>query len=484
VNDAACRMLGYTRDELLSMRMEDITPSDKTEHLHEINRMVAKKGHLLFEGSHSRKDGSIYPVEVAASLIDLDGTPAFMGVARDITDRRRSEAEKLRLSEQLQQAVKMESIGRLAGGVAHDFNNLLTAILGNVDLGLRELSRGENPREALEEIRGATLSAASVTRQLLAFSRKGVVEARPVDLNELIGRMRLMLERLIGEDIHLNTVAGPDLGTVYLDPGLIEQAIVNLVVNARDAMPTGGTLVIETANVVLDEDYARAHPPAAPGRHIMLTITDTGQGMSDEVRRHVFEPFFTTKPHGQGTGLGLATTYAAVQQSKGAIEVQSELGKGTTFRIYLPAVSGPAESLATPVSSEEPGRYSGTETILVAEDEGRVRELVVRSLSASGYDVLVASDGGQALALARTRKEPIDLLVTDLIMPMMNGRELSERLAEIHKETRTLFISGYAENIIAQHGVIDEGLDFLSKPFTLDDLTKRVRKILDRAKGA
>ena len=481
VNDAACRQLGYTREELLRMRMDDVAPPDKREHLHEINRQVAEKGRLIFEASHRRKDGSVYPVEVAASQIDLGGVPAFMGVARDITERLRADTEKRRLQEQLQQAAKMESIGRLAGGVAHDFNNMLTVVLGNADLALRDLQTGANPQETLEEIRSVTLRATTVTRQLLAFSRKHVIEARPVDMNDLIGRMPRMLDRLIGEDIRMRIVAGAGLGTVHVDPGLIEQAIVNLVVNARDAMATGGTLVIETSDVMLDQDYVRTHPLAVPGRHVMLAISDTGQGMSDEVKRHIFEPFFTTKQHGQGTGLGLASTYAAVQQSQGSIEVYSEPGKGTTFKIYLPVVSGQAERLTKPFLGDKPRLHTGTETILVAEDDDRVREMVARSLVEAGYEVLVASNGAEALALASERKAPIQLLLTDVVMPVMNGRELSERMAKIHKETRTLFTSGYTENIIAQHGVLEEGIEFLSKPYTLDVLAARVRGLLDRA---
>jgi two-component system cell cycle sensor histidine kinase/response regulator CckA len=484
VNDAACRQLGYTREELLGMRMDDVAPPEKREHLHEINRQVAEKGHLIFEASHRRKDGSVYPVEVAASQIDLGGFPAFMGVARDITDRLRSEMEKHRLQEQLQQAAKMESIGRLAGGVAHDFNNMLTVVLGNVDLALRGLQVGTDPQETLEEIRSVTLRAVTVTRQLLAFSRKHVIEARPVDMNDLIERMPQMLARLIGDDIQLRTVAGPGLGIVHVDPGLIEQAIVNLVVNARDAMPTGGTVVIETADVTLDLDYVRMHPLVVPGRHVMLAISDTGQGMSDEIKRHIFEPFFTTKQRGQGTGLGLATAYAAVQQGKGSIEVHSEPGKGTTFKIYLPVVSEPVKVATRPILSDQTKLHKGEETILVAEDDDRVRGLVARLLVDSGYEVLAASNGADALALATECKKPIHLLITDVVMPVMNGRELSERLAEIHKETRTLFTSGYTENIITEHGVIEDGIEFLSKPYTLDALAERVRRVLDRAKEA
>ena len=482
VNDAACRMLGYSREELLTMRMDDLAPPSKVDHLRDINRQVAERGHLVFEASHRRKDGSIYPVEVAASQIDLEGVPAFMGVARDITDRLRAESEKRLLQEQLQQAAKMESIGRLAGGVAHDFNNMLTAILGNVDLALYELRGEGNPEETLAEIRNVALSAAQVTRQLLTFSRKHVIEAHPVDLNELIARMQKMLGRLIGEDIHLRTVAGAELGTVYVDPGLVEQAIVNLVVNARDAMPKGGSLVIETSDVSLDAAYVRAHPLAAPGRHVLLSISDTGEGMSEEVKRHIFEPFFTTKPCGQGTGLGLATTYATIQQSKGSIEVHSEKGQGATFKIYLPVVSRPPDQWVTSAPGAEACSFAGTETVLVVEDDERVRDLVAGHLASAGYDVLVASHGGEALVLALDRKTVIHLLVTDVVMPVMNGRDLAKRLAEIHPETRTLFTSGYTDDILSHHGVLPDGIEFLSKPYTLDTLVARVRGLLDQGK--
>jgi PAS domain S-box-containing protein len=481
VNDSACRGLGYTRDELLSMRMGDIAPEDKREHLEEINRTVAEKGHLFFEASHRRKDGTVYPVEVAASLIDLDGAPAFMGVARDITERVAAEEAKRRLREQLQHAVKMEAVGRLAGGVAHDFNNLLTAILGNLDLATMQLRDGGDVQECLDEIRGAALSATTVTRQLLAFVRKHVVEARALDVNELLRRILKMIERLIGEDIRLVMVEGQGLGSVRADAGLIEQAVLNLAVNARDAMPSGGTLMIETSDVRLDPTYARTHPLAAAGRHVLLCISDTGTGMSDEVKSHLFEPFFTTKAHGKGTGLGLATTYAAVQQCGGSIEAYSEIGKGTTFKIYLPADVGQAASQAAPAEAEKGKLPGGSETILVVEDDKRVRDMVTQSLRACGYDVLIAGNGEDALAVGVTRKTTIHLLLTDVVMPGMNGRELSELLSKLHPETHTLFTSGYSENIIAHHGSLDAGLDFLGKPYTMDVLSRRVREILDRA---
>jgi two-component system cell cycle sensor histidine kinase/response regulator CckA len=479
VNDAACRQLGYSRQELMGLHLADIVPESAKGDFEEVQRRLAQTGRLIIEASQRRKDGSVVPVELAVSLVEIDGEKAFMAIARDITERRRGEAERRRLEEQLQHAGKMESIGRLAGGVAHDFNNLLTAILGNVEMVSHQLRAGDDILEALADIRETALSAAALTRQLLAFSRKQVIEPRSIDANELLDRMHKMLERLIGEDIELRTIQGEGLGTVRADPSLVEQAIVNLVVNARDAMPSGGVLIVETQDTILDAEYQRTHPLVPPGRYVMFSVSDTGTGMTDEVKSHLFEPFFTTKPRGQGTGLGLATTYGAIRQSNGHITVYSEVGKGTTFKFYLPVVDASAERLITPSPDEPHAMVGGNETILVVEDDTRVRDLVARSLLSSGYHVLVAADGEEALAMAAQVEERIHLLLTDVVMPKMNGRELSEKLASIHPETRTLFTSGYTENIIAHHGVLDEGIKFLSKPYTLAALARRVRDLID-----
>ncbi|HEX7597008.1 MAG TPA: PAS domain S-box protein, partial [Polyangia bacterium] len=479
VNDAACRQLGYSRAELLGLHLLDIVPEDERARFASVQQRLAQAGHLLVEANQRRKDGTVIPVELAVSLIKLDGKPAFMAVSRDISERRQGEAERRRLEEQLQHAGKMESIGRLAGGVAHDFNNLLTAILGNIELISHQLRAGESIHQALADIRETGLSAAALTRQLLAFSRKQVIEPHLIDPNELLQRMHKMLERLIGEDIELRTVQGESVGTVRADPSLIEQAIVNLVVNARDAMPSGGVLIVETKHVILDADYQRAHPLVPPGRYAMFAVSDTGTGMTDEVKRHLFEPFFTTKPRGQGTGLGLATTYGAIRQSNGHITVYTEVGKGTTFKIYLPAMDAHSERLITPSPDEPYAMVGGSETILVVEDDTRVRDLVARSLGTRGYRVMVAASGEEAMALAGQTEEKIHLLLTDVVMPRMNGRQLSEQLTKIHPEMRTLFTSGYTENIIAHHGVLDKGINFLSKPYALEALARRVRGLLD-----
>jgi two-component system cell cycle sensor histidine kinase/response regulator CckA len=481
VNPAACAQLGYSEHELLQLRLDDIVASDQHTHVMHVLRTLQERKHMVFESKHRRKDGSTLPVEVIANLVMVEGAPLFMGIVRDITERCNAEAERQRLQAQLQHAVKMESIGRLAGGVAHDFNNLLTAILGHVDLAANLARAGRDVHEALDGIREAGRSASTLTRQLLAFSRKQVGEPRLVNMNELILRMHTILERLIGEDVQLRTIEGADLGPVRVDPGLIEQAIINLAVNARDAMPKGGILLVETANVLLDDHYVREHPLARRGRHVRLAISDTGVGIAPEVRDHMFEPFFTTKPRGQGTGLGLAITYGAVQQGGGNIEVYSEPGKGTTFKIYLPVAEGVAGRLFSPSPDEGGTPGGGNETILLVEDDERVRGMAARALRMHGYEVLEASNGEDALGLAIVRQAPIQLLLTDVVMPMMNGQQLAHALAKSHPETRTLFTSGYTENVIALHGVSQRGVAFLGKPYTLDELARRVRKLLDQA---
>jgi PAS domain S-box-containing protein len=397
---------------------------------------------------------------------------------RDITDRKQAEEEKEKLRAQLQQAMKMEAVGRLAGGVAHDFNNLLTAIMGNVSLALMKLSPSDPAGGLLAEANKAAESAASLTQQLLAFSRKQIIKPKVLDLNILIADMNKMLVRLIGENIDLKTVSGEDLGPVKVDAGQFEQILVNLAVNARDAMPEGGKLLIETANVDLDEEYCVMHPYVRPGRFVMLAVSDTGHGMSEEIKRQIFEPFFTTKPKGTGTGLGLATIYGVVKQAKGSIEVYSEVGKGTTFKIYVPRVD---ETARPPESSLPMELLQGSETVLLVEDEEVVRNLGVRILAGLGYRVMHAGNGDEAIALAREYGERIDLLLTDVVMPGMSGRELANRLTRIHPETRVLFTSGYTDNAIVHHGVLDEGVSFIGKPYSPSTLAKKVREVLDKA---
>gem|GEM_PF-366094 len=432
-----------------------------------------------FELETVRKDGSNGWMWVhGETLLDASGkTVGLRGAAQDITERKRSEEEKAYLEAQLQQAQKMESVGRLAGGVAHDFNNLLTSISGNVELALSEIPKESGLSVTLSEVRKASLSAAALIKQLLAFSRKQIIEPRVVDLNLLISNMHKMLSRLIGEDIELETLPHENLKAVKIDPSQFEQILVNLAVNARDAMPQGGVLTIETTAVDLDEEYCHTHAGVSPGSYVMLAVSDTGSGMSEEVRQHIFEPFFTTKSKSEGTGLGLATTYGAVKQAGGTIEVYSEPGEGSTFKIYLPVVDEKAEVMEADRGSEV--LLKGSETVLLVEDEQMVRTLAIRLLKKMGYNVIDASNGRKALEIVSEMKDRIDLLMTDVVMPGMNGRQLAEKLKEIHPETKVLFTSGYTENIIAHHGVVEEGLNFIGKPYSMNMLARKIREILD-----
>jgi signal transduction histidine kinase len=395
----------------------------------------------------------------------------------EITDRKRSEAEKEKIQAQLRQAMKMEAVGRLAGGIAHDFNNLLTAIIGNVSMAQAKLSPSDPVAGRLSEANKAADRAASLIQQLLAFSRKQIIEPKVLNLNDLIADLHAILVRLIREDIQIQTIPGKDLGAVKIDAVQFQQVLVNLVANARDAMPDGGKIVIETSNVELDDDYCACHPYVKPGSFIMMAVSDTGHGMSKDVKAHIFDPFFTTKAKGSGTGLGLATTYGAVKQAEGSIEVYSEVGMGTTFRIYLPRVEGEALKLVRDDKRE--ALLGGAETVLLVEDEGAVREMCAKLLGELGYRVLHASNGKEAIAVSRDHMGPIDLLLTDVVMPEMNGGELATQLILHHPEMRVLFTSGYTEDVIVHHGVLDDGVSFLGKPYTLPVLARKIREVLD-----
>ncbi len=414
------------------------------------------------------------------ALKDTDGrVTGALSTARDITGQVLDRKEKEALQSQLQHAMKMEAVGRLAGGVAHDFNNLLTAIIGNVSLGLIKLSPSDPVSGLLKEVNKAAERAARLTQQLLAFSRRQIIEPKLVNLNDLITDLHAMLVRLIGENMDLETVPGVGLGAVNVDRGQFEQILVNLVLNARDAMPGGGKILIQTLNVELDEEYCATHAYIRPGRFVMLEVSDRGHGMTDEVKSHLFEPFFTTKPKGGGTGLGLATTYGVVKQSDGSIEVHSEVGEGTTVRIYLPRVDGCAsEPEKAGVPGEQP---TGNELALLVEDEEMVRNMCLNVLEQLGYRVLQAKSGEEAIAVARGFEGRIDLLLTDVVMPGMNGFQLAERLAPIHPEAKVLFMSGYTEDAIMNHGVLDKGVSFIGKPYSLSELAGKIREVLDKA---
>ncbi|HPG67234.1 MAG TPA: PAS domain S-box protein [Candidatus Hydrogenedentes bacterium] len=598
VNDAACRSLGYSRDELLHMHVFDIDPNFPVERWPAHWSELKAKHSFTFESVHRPRDGRAYPVEITVNFLAYNGQEYNCAFARDITDRqhaaealRRSEerlraaqavahignweldvatkriwaseeaariygfdpasepqplrvvrakvhpeevhtvddaltsllrngaqydityrivrgdkkdvrivhslaqvirnadgapstvigtiqdvTENRRLEEQFHHAQRMESIGRLAGGVAHDFNNILSVILSDACMLLEDLADDTSASEMVLEIQQAAQRAKGLTQQLLAFSRKQVLEAKVLDLNGIVADMQKMLRRLIGEDIRLVTQLGANVGHVRADPAQIQQILMNLAVNARDAMPGVGTLTIETAAAELDEAYAQRHGSVEVGSYAMLTVSDTGHGMSEKTAEHIFEPFFTTKAQGKGTGLGLSTVYGIVKQHGGYIWVYTEPGKGTTFRIYLPHVDEPA-GVETTV---EPQTVSGgNETVLLVEDDPSVRRMARRILDKAGYHVLDAANGLEALRVFEAEGKAIELVVTDVIMPEMNGRELYERIAATRPDIRVLYMSGYTDNVIAHHGILNEGTFFLQKPFSARALTAKVREVLD-----
>jgi PAS domain S-box-containing protein len=404
------------------------------------------------------------------ALRDSEGViQGVIGVALDITERDR-------LTDQLRQSQKMQAVGELAGGVAHDFNNLLMVVKGHAQLLLDRLPDASPLRLSVEQVEKAADRAASLTRQLLAFSRKQVLQPRVLDMNEAVGGMIRMFSRVIGENIEMVFLPGGNLGRVKADPGQIEQVLLNLVVNSRDAMPNGGRLTIETSNVELDRGYAATHTSVEPGLYVMLTVTDTGCGMDAETQARVFEPFFTTKGPGKGTGLGLATVYGVVKQSGGYIYVYSEVGKGTTFKIYLPQVTAELDKLSPETDNRRSAR--GTETILFVEDEHSVRELVRDYLVGAGYCMLEASDGIQALKVAASHPGPIHLLITDVVMPHLSGPELATKLSSERPGLKVLFISGYTDDTVFRHGVLEGGVAFLQKPFNLKALSQKIREVL------
>ncbi len=433
----------------------------------------------------ARYDGQAYDIEfrvvrpdgsqrVVRERGEHGGAEIVRGTVQDVTERRQ-------LEQQLRQSQKLEAIGRLAGGIAHDFNNILTAITGYAELVLDRVDPGDPLREDCEEIRAAAERAAGLTRQLLAFSRRQMLQPRLTDLGELVGRTVGMLGRLLGEDVEIETHADPALAPVLVDPTQLEQVLLNLAVNARDAMPAGGRLTIEVAGARLDAGYALSHAEVEPGAYVLLTVSDTGVGMDEETKTRIFEPFFTTKE--TGTGLGLATVYGIVGQSGGHVFVYSEPGRGTTFKIYLPVARG--EAAADDPEAPEPSRLTGSETILLVEDDDALRRLACRLLRRSGYTVLEARDAREGERVSREYRAGIDLLVTDVVLPGETGRELAARLAAVRPGLRVLFISGYTENAIAHHGVLDPDVDLLEKPFSPEALLRRVRRSLDEpATGA
>jgi PAS domain S-box-containing protein len=482
-NRALEQMLGFTKEEIESQTAAELThPEDRTLELQLFGELAeGKREEYRLEKRCLAKGGEVVWGHHTVSLVrDGFSKPKFaIAMLEDITPRRQAEDERIRLESQLRQAQKMEAVGQLAGGVAHDFNNLLTAIRGYSEFALNRL--GDEPssiRKDIEEIAKSADRASSLTRQLLAFSRKQLLQPRILQLNDVVGEVDKMLRRLIGEDIEVVTVFGRTLGRVKADPGQIEQVLVNLVVNARDAMLDGGKLTIETKNVDIDEEYAAAHEGLSPGRYVMLAVHDTGHGIDAETKTRLFEPFFTTKEQGKGTGLGLATVYGIVKQSGGYVLVESEPGNGAAFKVFLHRLEAGTDEVAQVVQFVEE-RPQGSETVLLVEDEDVVRNLVREILEVNGYTVLEARNGAEALELGRGFRSPIHLLVTDVVMPKMSGRELAERLVTIHRETRVLYMSGYTDGAIGQHGVLDAHTELLQKPFTFDALAQKVRKVID-----
>jgi PAS domain S-box-containing protein len=472
VNPALLSMLGYSAaQELVGKHLGGLYAD--THHWFELAdylRSAAPFTGLIVEWKRKDEIGIVVRVSGRA-VSDVDKKTAFELFAEDVTERRA-------LEQQLQQSQKMEAIGRLAGGIAHDFNNLLMVISGYSEFLLDRLGPDPALRGPAQEIAGASQRASSLTRQLLAFSRKQMLAPKILDLNGVVTENLKMLTRVIGEDIDLVMVPAPSLGAVRADAGQIDQVIMNLAVNARDAMPAGGKLTIETSNVSLDEEYARFHAPLRPGDYVMLAISDTGFGMDSETQSHIFEPFFTTKGP-KGTGLGLSTVYGIVKQSGGYIWVNSEPGKGTSFKIYLPRVAERAEPAQVVASNDAAFAEPGTETILIAEDEANLRYLARQFLEKQGYKVIEAADGAAAMQIAVAHEGVIHLLLTDVIMPGMNGRELAQRISEIRPNTKVLYMSGYTENVIGHNGTLDAGVRLLQKPFTLRDLKSKVREVLD-----
>ena len=478
-NPALAKMLGYDSAEEFISAITDtahqlwMEPDERARCMQLLEDHEVVRG---FDCQLRRKDGTTVWVSINLRKVSPDEqTVYYEGFIEDITERKRVEGEKAKLEDRLRQAQKLESIGRLAGGVAHDFNNLLTVINGYSEFLLKRLKATDPLRSYANQIREAGERAASLTKQLLAFSRRQAIEPRVLDLNMTIRESAPMLRRLIGEDVVLKTQLEECLGQVLADPDQIHQVLMNLVVNARDAMPDGGRLDIATTNMELDEENAAIHPAATPGRYVLMTVTDTGNGMDATTRQRIFEPFFTTKEIGKGTGLGLSTVYGIIRQNGGWVDVSSEVGVGTSFEVYLPRID------ACPVPDKHGSRAAtggGRETILVVEDQTTVRHFAGTALRQYGYHVVEASDGYEAMSLADQYAGEIQLLLTDVVMPGMNGKELSERLKGLRPNLKILFTSGYTADVIADRGVLDRGVAFLHKPFGPEELAAKVREML------
>ena len=477
VNDAFLGILGFTREDFLAgrVRWDTLTPPEYHDADRRAVEKLTKTGVApLWEKQFFRKDGSRVSVLIGVVTLEAEaGEIEAISIVLDISERKQ-------LEQQLRQAQKMEAVGQLAGGIAHDFNNLLAVIIGYGEILGERLGKDDPLKPKAEQITKAGKGAAALTRQLLAFSRRQVLEPEILNLNSVVSDTSRMLQRLIGEHIELVTIGGPDLGRVKADRGQIEQIVMNLAVNARDAMPHGGKLSIATANAELDDVYCRQNSGAIPGPYVMLSVSDTGCGMDHETQLHIFEPFFTTKGLDKGTGLGLSTVYGVVKQSGGYISVYSELGRGTSFKIYLPRT----DAAETPVRGNDgAGTPHGWETVLLVEDAQPLRELARELLESNGYTVLEAANGADAIQAAENHRGPIHLLLSDVVMPGMDGRRLADCLVRSNPELKVLYMSGYTDDAIGHHGVLGSGIALLEKPFTREGLTRKVREVLGINKG-
>lgn len=472
-NPAFCKMLGYTEEELRHMEVGDIHPKEDLERVFlEFNAQVQGEKTLAQDIPCLRKNGAKIYADIVTSPIFIDARDCHMGFFRDVTQRKKLEAQFI-------QAQKMEAIGTLTEGIAHDFNNLITVIICNAQLALLDIDKDNHLYKYIKEIKNAGMSAPSLTRQLLAYSRKQVVHPNVLDLNELLNDIEKMLVRFIGEDVEILTIPEPALWQVEVDPRQMKQVIMNLTVNAKDAMPRGGKLTIKTTNLYLDAGYFRDHGvKEKPGPYVMLAVNDTGIGMDKETLSHIFEPFFTTKSRDRGTGLGLSTVYDIVEQAGGFIWAYSEPGHGTTFKVYLPKPNGGAE----PEEKEQTlmDKLNDSETVLVVEDDDRLRKLGRKVLERYGYRVLEAQDGEEALKVCKEHESSIQLMITDVVMPKMGGRELAKRLQPFYPEMKVIYMSGYTHEAIVHHGVLTSGLNFLEKPFTPKGLVNRVQEVLNQ----
>jgi PAS domain S-box-containing protein len=478
VNDAACSSLGYSREKLLSMTVHDIDPNFPAAAWPQHWREVRQRGSFIIESQHRSKNGRIFPVEITVNYLKFEGREYNCAVARDITERKESEKEREQMQAQFRQAQKMEAVGTLAGGIAHDFNNLLQAVQGYAQLLQMRQGEDKSGQRELSQIIRAAERGADLTQQLLTFSRKVESQLRPVDLNHEVESLRLLLERTIPKMIQMEFHLAADLKIVDADPGQVEQILMNLAVNAKDAMPEGGRLIVETANVTLDKNYCLMHPGARPGEYVQLTVSDTGHGMSGKTLEHIFEPFYTTKETGKGTGLGLATVYGIVKSHKGHITCYSEQDKGATFKIYFPAM----EAEEKIVRAQEPltAARGGTETILLVDDEEPIRLLGSQILEEFGYTVLTAADGESALQLYQEEHDKIGLIILDLIMPGMGGKRCLGELLKVNPEARVAIASGYSPDGPTREILKNGAKGFVSKPYDIGQMLNVVRKVLDK----